>query len=95
MVGARDTAVGSRRARPPIASVTMRNVLGAIGFLLLAVGVSGTIDHLAVQPFFAFLNVLNRVVFPKVVPGYELYANLVVAALGFAVMVASSRGRPD
>jgi hypothetical protein len=72
----------------------MRKVMEAVGVVLLAVGVSGTIDHLAVQPVLGFLNVLNRVVFPKVVPGYELYANLTVAALGVAVMVAASRVRP-
>jgi hypothetical protein len=73
--------------------MTMREVMAAVGFVLLVVGVSGTIDHLAVQPILAFLNVLNRLVFPKIVPGYELYANLTVAALGFAVMVAASRVR--
>lgn len=81
------------RRRVSLASVTMRKVMEAVGFVLLVVGVSGTIDHIAVQPVFAFLNVLNRVVFPKVVPGYELYANLTVAALGLAVLVAASRVR--
>jgi hypothetical protein len=73
----------------------MRKVMEVVGFVLLAVGVSGTIDHIAIQPIFGFLNVLNRVVFPKVVPGYELYANLTVAALGLAVMVAAARVRSD
>lgn len=71
----------------------MRKFLEVVGFLLLVMGVSGTIDHLAAQPILGFLNVLNRRVFPTVVPGYELYANLTVAVLGFAVMVAASRVR--
>jgi hypothetical protein len=71
----------------------MRKVVEFVGFLLLVVGVSGTIDHLAVQPFLGFLNVLNRFVFPELLPGYELYANLTVAALGLALLVAASRDR--
>jgi hypothetical protein len=73
----------------------MRKFVAAVGFVLLVMGVSGTIDHLAVQPFLGFLNVLNRWVFPELVPGHELYANLVVAALGLAIMVAAGPGRPD
>jgi hypothetical protein len=69
----------------------MRKVVEFLGFVLLLVGVSGTIDHLAYQPIFGFLNVLNRFVFPKTVPGYELYANLTVAALGLALLVAAAR----
>jgi hypothetical protein len=71
----------------------MRKAFEVIGFVLLLVGISGTIDHLAVQPIFGFLNVLNRFVFPELLPGYELYANLTVAALGLAVMVAAGRSR--
>jgi hypothetical protein len=73
----------------------MRKVVELLGLVLLAMGVSGTIDHLAVQPIFGFLNVLNRFVFPRVVPGYELYANLTVAVLGLTLMVAAARGRSD
>lgn len=69
----------------------MRKVVEFFGFVLLLIGVSGTIDHLAYQPIFGFLNVLNRFVFPKTVPGYELYANLTVAALGLALLVAAAR----
>jgi len=71
----------------------MRKVVEFVGFVLLAMGVSGTIDHLAVQPVLGFLNVLNRWLFPEVVPGYELYANLTVALLGLAVLVAAARTR--
>lgn len=69
----------------------MRKVVEFFGFVLLLIGVSGTIDHLAYQPIFGFLNVLNRFVFPKTVPGYELYANLTVAALGLALLVAAAK----
>jgi hypothetical protein len=42
----------------------MRKSIRFIGFVLLLVGVSGAIDHLAVQPFFGFLNLVNREVIP-------------------------------
>ena len=80
------------RAPPVIPSVDgMRKIVEFAGVVLLAVGVGGTIDHLAVQPIFGFLNVLNRVVFPRLVPDHVLYANLVVAALGLVVLVAAGR----
>jgi hypothetical protein len=69
----------------------MRKAVELLGVVLLLMGVSGTIDHLAYQPILGFLNVLNRFVFPKTVPGYELYANLTVAALGLALLVAAGR----
>jgi hypothetical protein len=72
----------------------MRKVVELVGFVLVFMGISGTIDHLAVQPIFGFLNVLNRFVFPKVLPGYELYANLMVAVFGVILLVAASRSRP-
>jgi hypothetical protein len=73
----------------------MRKAVEFAGVVLLALGVSGTIDHLAVQPFLGFLNVLNRWLFPEVVPGYELYANLAVAVLGLVVLLAAARIRPS
>jgi hypothetical protein len=72
----------------------MRKVVELVGFVLVVMGISGTIDHLAVQPIFGFLNVLNRFVFPKVLPGYELYANLMVAVFGVILLVAAARSRP-
>jgi hypothetical protein len=72
----------------------MRKVVELAGFVLVVMGISGTIDHLAVQPILGFLNVLNRFVFPKVLPGYELYANLMVAVFGVILLVAASRSRP-
>jgi hypothetical protein len=72
----------------------MRKVVELVGFVLVVMGVSGTIDHLAVQPIFGFLNVLNRFVFPKVLPGYELYANLMVTVFGVILLVAAARSRP-
>ena len=72
----------------------MRKFVELIGAVLVAMGVSGTIDHFAVQPILGFLNVLNRWLFPKVVPGYELYANLTVVLLGLVLVVAAARTRP-
>lgn len=75
----------------------MRNVLQALGVVLVAVGVSGTLDRLlGHQPILGFLNVVNRLVVPRVdaLAGYELYANLSVAVLGVAV-VAAARLAPE
>jgi len=65
---------------------------------LVAVGISGAVDHLWVQPFFAFLlNFVNRVVIPRIdfLAGYELVANLAVAVVGGLVLLASTRVPPD
>jgi len=72
----------------------MRKVVESIGFVLLVMGVSGTIDHLAVQPVLAFLNVLNRVVFPKFLPEHVLFANLTVALLGLLILVTAEHTKP-
>ncbi|ALG13854.1 hypothetical protein [Kibdelosporangium phytohabitans] len=72
----------------------MRKAIAAVGVLLLLVGISGTIDHLFHQPFFGFvLNSVNRWVIPNIgfLAGYELYANLTVAAVGAALAIASYR----
>ena len=69
----------------------MRKVVEFLGAVLVAMGISGTLDHLFVQPVMGFLNVLNRWLFPKIVPGYELYANLMVALLGVVILVAATR----
>jgi hypothetical protein len=43
----------------------MRNAIQVLGVVLFLQGVSGAIDHLAVQPFMGlFLNLFNRVVIP-------------------------------
>ena len=60
----------------------MRSTLQFLGLAMLLQGISGAIDHLAVQPFFgAFLNLFNRVVIPRVdfLSGHELLANLTLA----------------
>jgi hypothetical protein len=70
----------------------MRSALQFIGVVLVAAGVSGSIDHLlGHQPIFGFLNVVNRVLIPRVdaLAGYELYANLSVAVLGVVVVAAA------
>jgi hypothetical protein len=71
----------------------MRSALQFAGVVLLAVGVSGTIDRLlGYQPIFGFLNVVNRFLIPNVdaLAGYELYANLSVAVAGIVVIFAAS-----
>ncbi|MFF0306305.1 hypothetical protein ACFYSC_02700 [Streptosporangium sp. NPDC004379] len=72
----------------------MGKAIQFIGFLMLLQGVSGTIDRLFVQPFMGgLLNLFNRVVIPHLdfLTGYEVYANLSLAALGAAVLVAADR----
>ena len=75
----------------------MRNVIGLTGLVLLLQGVSGAIDHLAVQPFMSLLNLFNRVVIPRVelLADHALLANLSLAALGALVMVAADWGQPS
>lgn len=76
----------------------MRNVIQLLGVVLFLQGVSGAIDHLAVQPFMGlFLNLFNRVVIPRVgfLTGYELFANLTLAVLGAALVVAAERTAPS
>src|SRR5918994_5383522 len=44
----------------------MRESLQFLGLVMVLQGISGAIDHLAVQPFFGlFLNLFNRVVIPR------------------------------
>jgi hypothetical protein len=76
----------------------MRNAIQLLGVVLFLQGVSGAIDHLAVQPFMGlFLNLFNRVVIPRVgfLTGYELFANLTLAVLGAALVVAAERAAPS
>ncbi|PRY34251.1 hypothetical protein [Umezawaea tangerina] len=73
----------------------MRKAVELVGLFLVAEGVSGTIDHLAVQPFFSFLlNFVNRVVIPRIdlLAGHELVANLAVAVLGAVLVLAANAG---
>ncbi|AXB46322.1 hypothetical protein [Amycolatopsis albispora] len=69
----------------------MRKSLETVGGLLVLMGLSGTIDHLAYQPILGpFLNAFNRYVFPwfEALHGYEVYANLLVAVVGVVVIAA-------
>lgn len=81
----------------------MRDAIELVGFILVLMGISGAIDHLAVQPFMGLLlNLFNRVVIPRVdlLADHALLANLALALLGVVVMVAADRssrrdpGRP-
>jgi hypothetical protein len=68
-----------------------------VGFIMVLEGISGAIDHLAVQPFMGILlNLFNRVVIPRVdvLADHALVANLSLAALGVLVLVAAERAQP-
>ncbi|TXK34518.1 hypothetical protein [Nonomuraea sp. C10] len=72
----------------------MRKAIQIVGFVLALQGISGAVDHVAVQPFFGFfLNFFNRVIIPRidVLTGYELFANLALAALGVVLVIAAER----
>jgi uncharacterized membrane protein YbaN (DUF454 family) len=76
----------------------MRNALQLVGFVMVLQGISGAIDHLAVQPFMGILlNLFNRVVIPRVdlLADHALFANLSLAVLGVLVMVAAERVQPS
>ncbi|WDZ90522.1 hypothetical protein [Nocardiopsis sp. HUAS JQ3] len=75
----------------------MRKVIQGVGVLLVLVGVSGAVDHLWYQPFLGVvLNSFNRFVVPNVAAfeGYELLANLCVAAAGAALVLGMEALRP-
>jgi hypothetical protein len=75
----------------------MRNAIQLLGVVLVLQGLSGAIDHLAVQPFFGvFLNAFNRFVLPRIdaLDGHELLANLALAAIGLLLAVAADRPQP-
>jgi hypothetical protein len=75
----------------------MRNAMQLVGFIMALEGISGAIDHLAVQPFMGILlNLFNRVVIPRVdvLADHALVANLSLAALGVLVLVAAGRAQP-
>jgi len=76
----------------------MRKPVQLLGIVMVLQGVSGAIDHLAVQPFFGpLLNFFNRFVVPRVdlLAGYELFANLILAVLGFVVVTVAERAQPS
>jgi hypothetical protein len=76
----------------------MRSTIQFLGLVLTLQGISGAIDYLAVQPFFGlFLNLFNRVVIPRVdfLSGYELLANLILAALGLVMLAPADRPEPS
>lgn len=76
----------------------VRKILRLFGLLLVATGISGTVDHLAAQPFMGVvLNAFNRWVVPRVdfLAGYEVFANLALAAAGVVVVVAAGQVTRD
>ncbi|MFC4061162.1 hypothetical protein ACFOWE_22915 [Planomonospora corallina] len=70
----------------------MRKVIQLLGVVMVLSGVSGAIDHVAVQPFIGVLNLFNRLVAERVelFEGYEVFTNLSLAVLG-AVLIAAAR----
>jgi hypothetical protein len=76
----------------------MRKPIQLLGIVMVLQGISGAIDHLAAQPFFGlFLNFFNRVILPRLdaLTGYELFANLILAALGVVVVIAAEQTQPS
>jgi hypothetical protein len=76
----------------------MRNPIQLLGIVMVLQGVSGAIDHLAVQPFFGpLLNFFNRFILPRVdvLAGHELFANLILAVLGVVVVIAAEPAKPS
>ncbi|MGI5267796.1 hypothetical protein ACQEUU_01440 [Nonomuraea sp. CA-218870] len=74
----------------------MRNAIQIAGLILALQGISGAIDQVVGQPVFGFfLNFFNRVIIPRVdaLAGYELFANLSLAALGVVLVLAAERTR--
>lgn len=75
----------------------MKKTLGAIGFIVCLMGISGTIDHLWRQPIMGWaLNFFNREIFPQVdvLSNYALFANLIVAVLGVVIIIIAERISP-
>jgi hypothetical protein len=90
--------MGDPRRRRRSYRRAMRSSIQFIGFVMVLQGISGAIDHLAVQPFMAIvLNLFNRVVVPRVdvLADHALLANLSLATLGVLVMVAAERAQPS
>jgi hypothetical protein len=76
----------------------MRDSIQFLGLVMVLQGISGAIDHLAVQPFLGlFLNLFNRFVVPRVdlLADNALLANLGLAALGAVVILAAHRPEPS
>ncbi|MGH8791504.1 MAG: hypothetical protein ACRDXX_02525 [Stackebrandtia sp.] len=76
----------------------MQKAVQFLGFYLTVAGLSGTVDHLAVQPIMGiFLNAFNRFVIPNVdfLTGYEVFANLTLSVLGLALLFAAEHVKPS
>lgn len=72
----------------------MKQILGAVGFIITLMGISGAVDHLWRQPIMGWvLNLFNREVFARVdwIADYALFANLIIVILGVAILVTADR----
>lgn len=74
----------------------MRQILQVLGLYLVIAGVSGTIDHLAVQPIMGVVfNAFNRFVLPHLdaLHGLEVAANLSLSVLGAVLLLTVHFGK--
>lgn len=72
----------------------MRKIVQTAGFILVLMGISGAIDHLATQPIMGlFLNAFNRLVVSQVdfFTGYEVLANLLLSVVGLVMIIAGNQ----
>lgn len=70
----------------------MRQILQVLGLYLVIAGISGTIDHLAVQPFMGVVfNAFNRFLLPHLdaLRGFEVAANLSLSVVGVILLLAT------
>ncbi|MGC7102072.1 hypothetical protein ACPZ19_45990 [Amycolatopsis lurida] len=74
----------------------MTRVVQLAGLFMVVSGLSGAIDRVASQPILgSVLNVFNRYLIPRIgfLAGFEVFANLSVAALGVGVVTMAGRSR--
>lgn len=75
----------------------MRQILQVLGVYLVIAGVSGTIDHLAVQPVMGVVfNAFNRFLLPQLdaLRGFEVAANLSLSVVGAVLLLATWQRKP-
>lgn len=73
----------------------MQKALEAFGFLILVAGLAGVVNHFWSQ--WRLFNVVNGVLLRRfgTLQPYELYVELIVAALGLVVLLATASAGPD
>lgn len=66
----------------------MRKIFEAVGFVLMVWGVAGLVHE-----FTGWFRIWVVVRYLDFLDGYEIFANIVLAVLGLALLVASDSGR--